>query len=359
MLLNPNRRLEPTALLEGFVSLLGSETWDDLVVGLLRASRTWLEADEARFWQIDALAGGLRSRWMCGLDGVRDEAPGRIRPFVQPLDEEEDPSPTRLVRHDRGWTLEISCRARGGEIGLLEVRGAGSPPESALVSQWAELAGGALVQGREALRERQQAGGVRRLSGIARELSSCDNPDRFWQRVVEIARDAFGMERCSVLLAGADPALLEGAWGTDFDGRTVPEHGLRLPLAVLESRAGRLLGQVPSWIVLADDLPRCGFGEGATCGSVPLPAVLTPVPGLPEGTCWMLTDSALSGRSVEPAVQDLLESYAALVGQIAGRLRAERALDDFLEDEGPAQPEDSGPPRLAELLGQWEEPRIS
>lgn len=358
MLLNPNRRSEPTSLLEGFVSLLGSETWDDLVVGLLRASRTWLEADEARFWQIDALAGGLRSRWMCGLDGVRDEAPGRIRPFLQPLDEEEDPSPTRLVRHERGWLLEISCRARGGEIGLLEVRGAGAPPESALVSQWAELAGGALVQGREALRERQQAGGVRRLSGIARELSSCDEPDRFWRRVVEIARDAFGMERCSVLLAGADPAVLEGAWGTDFDGRTVPERGLQVPLATLEARAGRLLGQMPSWTVLADDLPRCGSGDGTTWGSVPLPAVLTPVPGLPEGICWLLTDSALSGRPVEPAVQDLLESYAALVGQIAGRLRAERALGEFLEEEVP-QAEDSSPPRLAELLGQWEGPKAS
>jgi len=359
MLVNAARRSDHAVLLEGFAPLLGAETWDDLVVALLRATRTWLDAETARFWQVDASAGGLKSRWSANGDGVREDLPGRVRPFPQPPEEEESSSAAHLVPLADGWSLDISCRARGGELGLLEVRGSGALPDSALVAQWAELAGTALVQGRESLRERLQAGGIRKLSGVARELSAIEDSDRFWQRVVEIARDSFGIERCAALLAGSDPSFLSGSWGTDFDGRTSDERGLVVPVAALEARAGRPLGQVHSWIQLADDLPRCGVGDAATTGSVPTPAVLVPVPGLPEGPCWLLTDSVLTGRAVEPAVQDLLEAYAALVGQIAGRLRAERALRDFMESGDSGVDAGSEPPRLAELLGQWDEPRPS
>lgn len=355
MLLNSVRRSEPASLLEGILPLLGSRSWDDLVVGLLGATRAWLCAEECRFWQIDAPSGGLRARWSVSSQGVREDRPGKIRPFLQGSDDEDAPSPVQLSRTDDGWLLEMTCQARGGELGVLEVRGSGIPPEASIVSQWRELAGASLLQGRESLRERSQAGGVRKLASAARELSSLGSTDVFWKRVVELARDSFGAERCSVLLADPDPNILHGAWGTDFDGLTCSEAGLEVSVLALEARAGRPLDLVQTWVVLAEDLPRCGTGASAVTGSLPVPALLVPVAGLPEGTCWLLCDWALSGRSSDSAVHDLLEAYGALVGQIAGRLRAETALTAFVDpDSFSSQEEDAEPPRLSEILGQWE-----
>ncbi len=352
MRLDSARRPDPATLLESFLPLLGSETWDDLVVGLLRATRAWLGAHEVRFWQVDAVAGGWRSRWSLDAQGVRDDLAGRVRPFLPLANDEGVPAPALLTTRPDGWSLEVSCRSRGGELGLLEVRGGGEPPDAGLISQWTELAGNALMRGREALRERLQAGGIRRLPLVARELSSITDPDAFWKRVVESARDTFGMERCSVLLPSPEPSELRCAWGTDFDGRTVDEHGACVAVPVLEARASRMLGQIRSWVALSEDLPRCGAGESLTVGGVPVVGVLTPVPGLPEGPCWLLTDRAITGGEVEPALQDLLEAFALVVGQIAGRLRAEQGLDGALEagDE---------PRRLSELLETWGDPERS
>jgi hypothetical protein len=357
MLLNSVRRSEPASLLEGILPLLESENWDDLVVGLLQATRAWLCAEECRFWQVDALSGGLRARWSINSSGLCEDRPGRVRPFLQPREDELEPPPSQLLRTDEGWLLELSCRARGGELGVLEVRGRGIPPEASIVSQWRELAGASLVRGRESMRERSQAGGVRKLSGAARELASIAAPDLFWRRVVELARESFGAERASVLLADPDPSILHGRWGTDFDGKTCDEGGWDVPVIELEARAGRPLDLIQSRVLLSDDFPRCGAGTSAMTGSVPLPALLVPVPGLPEGTCWLLCDWALSGRTADPAVHDLLDAYGTLVGQIAGRLRAERALASFVDPESGGGPDDSAPPRLAEILEQWEPER--
>lgn len=353
MLLNSVRRSEPAALLEGILPLLGSENWDDLVVGLLHATRSWLCAEECRFWQIDAPSGGLRARWSITGAGLSEERPGRVRPFLQPREDELEPPPTQLLRTDEGWLLEMSCRARGGELGILEVRGRGIPPEAAIVSQWRDLAGASLVQGRESLRERSQAGGVRKLAGAARELAMIHTAELFWKRVVELAREAFGAERCSILLADPDPTTLRGLWGTDFDGKTCDESGLDVPVLSLEARAGRPLDLVQTWVLLSDDFPRCGVGSTAVVGSVPHPALLVPVPGLPEGTCWLLCDWALTGRASDSAVHDLLEAFGALAGQIAGRQRAERALASFVDPDSDPDARDVAPPRLAEMLDQW------
>ena len=355
MLLNTTRSTDTNSLLESFSTLLGSDSWEDLVVGLLRATRAWLNADEVRFWQVDATAGGLRAKWSVNSTGVHEDQPGKVRSFQQPLDEEESPLPVRMSKTAEGWCLDVSCRAKGGELGLLEVRGAGIAPESTLVSLWVGLAGNALVRGREALRERHQAGGLRRIAGVGRELSSIEDLDRFWQRVVEIARESFGIERCAVLLVSSDPGILQGCWGTDFDGRTIDERALAVAVPLLESRAGRSLGQIRSWVQLAEDLPRCGSGESLTIGSVPVVSILTPIFGLPEGPCWLLTDSALSGREPEPAVQDLFEVYAVVVGQIAGRHRAERALRDLMENGDDDSDSSVSPPRLSDLLNQWDD----
>lgn len=354
MLLNSVRRTEPASLLEGILPLLGPENWDDLVVGLLQATRSWLCAEECRFWQIDAPSGGLRARWSLTGAGLNEDRPGRVRPFLQPREDELEPPPSQLLRTDEGWLLEMSCRARGGELGVLEVRGRGIPPEASIVAQWRDLAGASLVQGRESLRERSQAGGVRKLSGAARELASITNSHQFWRRVVELARESFGAERCSILLADPDPLVLHGLWGTDFDGKTCDETGSEVPVLVLEARAGRPLDLVQSWTMLADDFPRCGVGTNVVTGSVPLPSILVPVPGLPEGTCWLVCDWALSGRASDSAVHDLLEAYGTLVGQIAGRLRAERALASFVDPDSASDQDDAEPPRLAELLHQME-----
>jgi len=348
MRLEPARRPDPATLLESFLPLLASENWDDLVVGLLRATRAWLGAHEVRFWQVDAAAGGWRSRWSLDAQGVRDDAVARVRPFLALADDEGVPAPSRLSTGREGWALEVSCRSRGGELGLLEARGAGDPPDAALVSQWTELAGNALMRGREALRERRQAGGIRRLPLVARELSASSDPDEFWKRVVEAARETFGMERCSALVPTSDPSVLRGTWGTDFDGRTVDERGLLVAVPALEMRASRLLGQIRSWVLLTEDLPRCGAGEALTVGSVPVASVLTPVPGLPEGPCWLLTDRAITGGEIEPALQDLLEAFALVAGQTAGRLRAERGLDGALDAA-------EEPRRLSDLLEAWDD----
>ena len=354
MLLNSVRRTEPASLLEGILPLLGSQSWDDLVVGLLGATRSWLCAEECRFWQIDAPSGGLRARWSISSQGVKEDRPGRVRPFMQVHDDEQGPSPIQLSRIEDGWLLEMTCQARGGELGVLEARGRGIPPEASMVSQWRELAGASLLQGRESLRERSQAGGVRKLAGASRELTNLESPELFWKRVVELARESFGAERCSLLLADPDPTILHGLWGTDFDGRTCSEAGLDVSVLALEGRAGRPLDLVQTWVLLADDLPRCGAGASAVTGSLPFPSLLVPVPGLPEGTCWLLCDWALTGRSSDAAVHDLLEAYGALVGQIAGRLRAERALASFVDPDSFAEQENAAPPRLAEILGQWD-----
>ncbi|MCB9496679.1 MAG: hypothetical protein H6686_07335 [Fibrobacteria bacterium] len=346
MRLDPVRRPRTASLLASLTPLLLGDSWDDLIVGMLRATAEWLGADRIRFWQVDATVGGLSSRWSFEEGGIHQDVPPQLRGFPT---HGGDPALARWGEIPEGWSLTLSCRARRGEVGLLEIEGSVERPDPGLVEQWGELVGGCLVRGRESMRERRQAGGLRRFGSIARELSSCPDEDSFWKRVIEIPRERFGIERCAALIPQSPPSgVLRGTWGTDLGGRSQREDSQTIEVPTLEAAAGRSLDRITGWVVLDRD-PRPSSLEES--GVVPGKAALVPVPGSPDGPAWLLVDQALTGTDLEAVLLDLMVAYGILVGQVAGRRRLEEALSGMMADAEVS-------PRLSELLDAWGEDSV-
>ncbi|MEI6504179.1 MAG: PAS domain S-box protein, partial [Armatimonadota bacterium] len=159
---------------------------------------------------------------------------------------------------------------------------------------------------------------------IADELMRCRDTEELLRRAVELARERLGLERCSLHLV--DGTEMCGTFGTNLQGETTDEREHRYAGGDYWATIRQTLPGSPHWGVLnqpyrewtGDEMDTLAGTEGATVFSV--------VQAEDEPLGVFYNDYAISGRPVDPNVQEIVAIYCSLLGNILHRQRAEAAL---------------------------------
>jgi signal transduction histidine kinase len=233
----------------------------------------------------------------------------------------------REVRAGRSYTQEFRCRRADGEIRWMSEDVQIDP-----VARGRWRAVGVVVDiterkraeaALEANRDREQRFRERlaALHEVVLKLAAASSTDELSRRAVELGTSRLGFERLGLAYVSEQPGMMEGAFGTDQrgevrDGRggfwpVGPEDG---PLATILSGRARM--------VRAENVPLTGLGGVVGRGD-------TALAGLWDGTRSigsLATDNLFTGRPLTDDDCELLKLYAASIGHLCARFRAQEAL---------------------------------
>jgi len=171
--------------------------------------------------------------------------------------------------------------------------------------------------------EQTQEDLVRAALEAVGELMECPDSDTLYRRAVELARERLGIERCALYLMDGD--RLRGTYGTDSEGRTTDERGLRTPvneswMSDLKQAAGREL----PWNVEHDtELTALENGDVVVLGQGWAAETVLAARGEPIAVLW--NDSALSGAPPSQTRQWILSLYCSVLATLIQRRRAEES----------------------------------
>ena len=146
-------------------------------------------------------------------------------------------------------------------------------------------------------------------------------------RAVKFARDALGLERCSIYLVQDGRAV--GSWGTDEYGEPVDERDISFPLdETWKSLAGRE-GLYTQRSRVEWDVALFAHREGRMqpCGKGWL--ARTPIFSGDEMVAVFFNDSGVAGQPYEPARQEALEVYCSQFGSILTMKKAQEQKEAF------------------------------
>jgi two-component system cell cycle sensor histidine kinase/response regulator CckA len=159
------------------------------------------------------------------------------------------------------------------------------------------------------------------LHEVSLKLATASSFDVLCRQAVELGRQHLGFERLGLWFTGDSPGMMVGSFGTDEQGETRDERSFSFHLSPESETTPILSGKIRS-LRLGDTLH---WGPGyAVVGRG------TQVLGaLWDGTRvigFLGADSLLSGAPFSAAQEELLTQYAATIGHLCTRLRAEEAL---------------------------------
>jgi CheY-like chemotaxis protein len=188
-----------------------------------------------------------------------------------------------------------------------------------------------LVQVNSTLREEREAHqnalttGLRDFAAVTGELLACPDRDALLKRSVELAREKLGLERCAILVECDDS--LCGTYGTDRHGHTTDERTQRFSRdADWVVRFGLLTRQDSHWIL--DDEAHI---ESSSAGPVTIGQgwiAVTRIQSAHRTFGFFINDTALSHAPVDPAKQEVVAAYCALLGSIFDHQQAETSKAD-------------------------------
>ena len=175
-------------------------------------------------------------------------------------------------------------------------------------------------------RQAAMAEGLHAVVAAADELIACADLDTVFRRVVELARERLGVERCAIYLQ--EGSELHGTYGTDRHGQTTPQHSHRFStedpdwqerLRLMHPERRRWIaidGEHTEW----DGEKMVRFGQGWVA--------LTPIR---SHLGWkrigvLFNDAAVSGTALDETKQELLTVFCSILANIVERKRAEEAL---------------------------------
>jgi PAS domain S-box-containing protein len=185
------------------------------------------------------------------------------------------------------------------------------------------------ITARKQMEQREQAiaRGLQAVVEAADELLQIDEPDRFYRRAVELAREKLNLERCGIFLLDAEHRWLMGMYGTDLQGRTTDERFVRIP---------------------ATDMPRFSTGEsrrrvleGAKHGYWGQESfyevgtgwvALTPIGSSDEMIGVFSNDRAISQEPLDEVQQEALAVYCSLLGNLVIRRRSEQEREKLIDE---------------------------
>jgi PAS domain S-box-containing protein len=171
-------------------------------------------------------------------------------------------------------------------------------------------------------RERAIAHSLRGVVEAADELIAVQDPDMFYRRAVELAREKLGVERCGIWLFDPTHEYRQGTFGTDNQGHTVDERDIRLPSVeefhTLLSHSGEL------WVVQTAEHSYWDKAQFHGVGRGWIATTFIRIDNEPIGT--FANDTAISHRPLDPVQQEAIVLYCSLLGHILKRRRGEDAL---------------------------------
>jgi PAS domain S-box-containing protein len=183
--------------------------------------------------------------------------------------------------------------------------------------------------------QRAMSEGLRAVLDVADELLATPSFDALLMRVVELAREGLGLERCAIFLVDHEQGNMVGTYGTNAQGQTCEEHTHRFSMddvrklffdfAPGESRRWNIMQDAPltEW----NGTHNVEFARGW--------AAVTPIfssrgPGrVPVGV--LVNDAGLSGAPLDEVKQEMTAVLCSLLGNMIERRRATEALQESEE----------------------------
>ncbi|MBX3080939.1 MAG: PAS domain S-box protein [Anaerolineae bacterium] len=160
-----------------------------------------------------------------------------------------------------------------------------------------------------------------KLHEVVIELTTIDELDEFYQRVVKLGLEQLGFERLALFLYDAEHGHATGTYGTDSQRNVIPEHHLRLASTDSEKIMMQALLNSKRFIfdenaVLQSNLAPIGNGWNAA-------SVLWDGH---RGLGWLTADNAISKQPASTMQLDILALYSLSVGTLLARKQAEVRL---------------------------------
>ncbi|HSD82256.1 MAG TPA: GAF domain-containing protein, partial [Anaerolineae bacterium] len=180
---------------------------------------------------------------------------------------------------------------------------------------------------RAAERERAIARGLQAVVAAADEILQIDDLDLFYRRVVELAREKLNVERCGVFLLDAERQFLLGTYGTDLQGGTTDERGVKLPVAEQLDLFTRGVRRV---VVPLAQHGYWGQGSFQSMGSGWVALTLIGSGAEPIGV--FSNDTAISRVPLDEVQQESLTLYCSLLGNIVIRKRVAQEREALINE---------------------------
>jgi signal transduction histidine kinase/CheY-like chemotaxis protein len=166
------------------------------------------------------------------------------------------------------------------------------------------------------------------LHEVGLQLSALSSRDELCRQAVEWGRERLGFDRMGLWLELEEPEVIYGTFGTDEQGHTRDERGVRLPIHVIPLAAQLLDGSAR--VLRRDDVTLYGDHGNPVGRGTHVQA------GLWEGDRFLgflSADNLIAGRPISEQEAELLGLYAAAIGHLYTRLQAEEALRESRDAE--------------------------
>lgn len=150
---------------------------------------------------------------------------------------------------------------------------------------------------------------------VTARLSTHVDEETLCRAAVELGRTRLGMERLGIWLADAEAGYVRGTYGTDAEGRTRDERGIRFHVGSDSPMSRVLSGQ--SEIEVRYMPLESGRGSGWL--------VLAPIAGRNRVAGILSADSLFTGRPFQGHAVQLLRLYSVALGRLLQALRSDDA----------------------------------
>ena len=154
---------------------------------------------------------------------------------------------------------------------------------------------------------------LRALEEVVRELSRLDSVDEICRRTIELGRSRLGFDRMSIWLIREDEGARMGMFGTDEEGRIRDELGVQRPFDPSYS-AHRHVART----FVEEDQTLCDVHGFVVSEGMRVTAEMWH-----EGRFigFLYTDNLIRKEPITPHDSELMELYAAGIGQLIVRCR--------------------------------------
>jgi PAS domain S-box-containing protein len=175
---------------------------------------------------------------------------------------------------------------------------------------------------RSAEQQQQATHRLRAVLDAASELIQIQDLDTLYRRAVELARDKLEIERCGLYMIDESRSFLQGTYGTNDQRRTTDERGSRREVGEFAT----ILAAGPEQLWVVRETPHVYVRDGTqqVIGSGWVVATVLRGAAGPLGI--LFNDSALSGRPVDEAQQELAAVYCSIIGSIIERRHLEEQV---------------------------------
>ena len=159
------------------------------------------------------------------------------------------------------------------------------------------------------------------LHEVSIELAKADSITELCRRTVELGRNSLGFDRLGLWLAGDQPRVFTGTFGTDENGNTVDEWGVEYT-ARDEDLSMQVLSQQLSVAIVHRDTASDSYFETSSASM----RALAPLWDGEKAVGYLATDNLIAGTPITDEQGELLKLMALTAGYLYTRKLAEQAL---------------------------------